>query len=133
MENIGYVLHDFKTGERKIGKEMDKNYNIAGPLWIDKLFDKKFLNKLEIKNYFGTKKRITKILELWKNEADAPALYYEVNNIAKMIKSSPTSMKNILESLKQHNTSRTHFSPTAFKTDADIEEVKSVFRLRFPA
>lgn len=127
MEKIGYVLHDFKTGERKICKEADKNYSIAGPLWIGKLFDKKFLNKIEVKDYFGTKKRIKKMLGLWKDEANASALYYEVNNIAKMVKTSPSSMKNILESLKQHNTSRTHFSPTAFKTDVNIGKIKSIF------
>ena len=125
MENIGYVLHDSKTGERKIGKEMDKNYSTAGPLWIGKLFDKKFLNKLEVKNYFGTKKRTTKMLGLWKDEADAPALYYEVNNIAKMMSTSPLPMEKILKLLPY--SSRTHFSPTAFKTDAKMEEIKNVF------
>ena len=124
MEKIGYVLHDFKTGERKICKEADKNYSIAGPLWIGKLFDKKFLNKIEIKDYFGTKKRIIKMLGLWKDEANASALYYEVNNIAKMVKTSPLPMAKILKLL---SSSRTHFSPTAFKTDAGIEEIKSVF------
>ena len=127
MEKIGYVLHNFKTGERKISKEIDKNYRIAGPLWIGRLFDKTFLNKLKVREYFGTEKRIIKILGLWKEEADAPALYYEVNSIAKMMKASPVSMKNILKKLKQHKTSRTHFSPTAFKTDADIDQVKSLF------
>ncbi|MDI6917127.1 MAG: hypothetical protein QMC80_04950, partial [Thermoplasmatales archaeon] len=127
MENMGYVLHDFVSGERKISKEIDRNYRTAGPLWTGKLFDKKFLNKLDVKNYFGTKKRTTKMLELWKNEADAPALYYEVNNVAEMMKTSPVSMKNILEKLKQQNISRTHFSPTAFKTDARIEEIKHIF------
>ncbi len=127
MEKIGYVLHNFKTGERKISKETDKNYSIAGPLWTGKLFDKTFLNKLEVKEYFGTKKRIIKILGLWKDEANASALYYEVNNIAKMMKRDPVSMKNILKKLKNYNTSRTHFSPTAFKTDLNIEGIKSIF------
>lgn len=124
MEKIGYVLHDFKTGERRTSKEADKNYSIAGPLWIGKLFDERFLRKLEAKDYFGTKKRIIKMLELWRNEADAPALYYEVNNIAKMVKTSPLPMAKILKSL---SCSRTHFSPTAFKTDVDIGEIKNIF------
>lgn len=124
MEKIGYVLHDFKTGERKICKEADKNYSIAGPLWTGKLFDKKFLNKTEVKDYFGTKKRIKKMLGLWKDEANASALYYEVNNIAKMVKTSPLSMAKILKLL---SCSRTHFSPTAFKTDVNIEEIKRIF------
>jgi tRNA (guanine26-N2/guanine27-N2)-dimethyltransferase len=123
-KNMGYVLHNFKTGERKICKEADKKYSIAGPLWTGKLFDKTFLNKLHVKDYFGTKKRIKKMLGLWKDEANSSALYYEVNNIAKMMKTSPLPMIKILKLL---SCSRTHFSPTAFKTDADIGEIKSIF------
>lgn len=124
MEKIGYVLHDFKTGERRTGKEADKNYSIAGLLWIGKLFDETFLNKTEVKDYFGTKKRIIKMLGLWKDEANASALYYEVNNIAKMMKTSPLPMAKILKLL---SSSRTHFSPTAFKTDVNIGKIKSIF------
>ena len=47
---IGYVLHCKKCGNREINEQIQKCNNcantteIAGPLWISKLFDNEFVN-----------------------------------------------------------------------------------------
>ncbi|MDI6887795.1 MAG: tRNA (guanine(10)-N(2))-dimethyltransferase [Candidatus Thermoplasmatota archaeon] len=130
LKNIGYLEHDFKTAKRKILTLPKKTkYQIAGPLWLGKLFEFEFLSKLKIEDFLGTKKKVQKYLELWKEEANAHPFYFELNELARIFKVSPIKLEKIITLLKEKKFSatKTHFSPTGFKTNAGIEELKEIF------
>lgn len=128
LDNIGYIHHDFKKGARTMHTFKDPRPGSVGPLWIGKLYNKPFLERVELNKTLGTKKRLQKFLNLWIEEAEAPPSFYDVNEIASLIKASPPRVDWIIEKLRTNGffTCRTHFSPTGFKTDATIEDVKSI-------
>jgi tRNA (guanine26-N2/guanine27-N2)-dimethyltransferase len=128
LEKIGYTLYDPTTGEHKftsdIPEKMD-NVRVSGPMWMGTLHEKSFLKKLELDNNLGTAKRLAKFLDLWLEEANMPTFFYDINEIASMTKTSTLPINGMLDKLKEHGfcASRTHFSPTGVKTDADIGEI----------
>lgn len=144
-ENIGYIGHCFKCGFRTIitwlknsffymekkcncGKEMD----LAGPLWIGKLHDKTFCDRVlqELENRtLGKKKKAIKIVSTIIQELDIPT-YYDHHIICKKLKISPTPIDIVIKELqnKGFKASRTHFSGTSFKTEALIEEIKDIMK-----
>lgn len=182
IENLGFIIHNFENGERKVVKKLNdasfnfgntkreekelinfnfgnektkietklrvanknfgiisfneetklkninmKNEKFAGQLWIGKLNDKKFLQKLKIKN-LNTEKRIAKYLHLWKQELNIP-YFYETREIARVLKTTP-KINDIVEKLKQSgfSASKTHFSPTGFKTNAKFGEIIEILK-----
>ncbi len=100
-----------------------------GPMWLGLLFDMETLNSMEVEEHFGTKKRMEKLLALWKSEADMPTCFHESPEIASKLGMSVPTMERILEGLREmgYRAERTHFSPTAFKTDASIKDIFRVF------
>ena len=131
--NVGYVLHNRKSGERKVVDEIPNEmseHELAGPLWTGNLHDKVFLNEINPDKNLGTKKKMEKFLDLWIAEADAPPLFYELNEIASLTRTSPIPLNTMIEKLKDEGFSatRTHFSPNGFKTDADIKDIKQLDR-----
>lgn len=129
LQNVGYLIHNQKTGERRVMRNIPEKIGdakVSGPLWIGNLHEKTFLKRLELDQNLGTAKRLGKFLKLWLEEADSPPLFYDVNEIASITRTSPLSMQGMIDKLKEHDFSacRTHFSPTGFKTDAGIKEIK---------
>ena len=134
LENLGYVMHDFESGERMLCNERIEGYAYAGELWTSSLFDSKFLDSIELNKKLGTMKRLKKMLELWRSEANAPPLYYDVSEICKTMKVSQPKLSTLVQNLKDHGfiATLTHFSPTAFRTNATIEEIKDVILTLHP-
>ncbi|UCF07564.1 MAG: tRNA (guanine(10)-N(2))-dimethyltransferase [Thermoplasmata archaeon] len=129
LRDIGYVYHNRKTGERKVVHDVSgEMWERAGPLWIGNLHEKDFLKKIKVDKNLGTKKKLEKYLELWVAEAKAPPLFYELNEIASLTKTSPLPMNTMIEKLKANGfvATKTHFSPNGFKTDAALEDIKSI-------
>ncbi len=123
--------HDPKTGERRVTKGMPekiKNAQISGPLWIGNLHDRAFLSKVKLDSGLGTSRRLEKFLHLWMDEAEAPPFFYDVNEIASITKTQPKPLLEIIENLKDrgYSAARTHFSPSGFKTDCEILEIKEM-------
>jgi tRNA (guanine26-N2/guanine27-N2)-dimethyltransferase len=144
INNIGYVVHDFKTDRREIFSEVEffktsKKYlsfleksekmGIIGPLWIGGLFDREIVSGLPVKKQLGTIKRIKKMQELWIEEANAAPLFYDMNEVASNLRLSPPKLEEIIRGLKAQDFKawHTHFSPTGFKTNAPIEEINDTF------
>ncbi len=128
LDNIGYIHHDIKTDRGEVLSFDNPMKGSMGPLWVGKLFNRSFLNKIEPKPHFRTIKRLEKSLHLWIEEADAPPTYYEINDLASSARVSPPKIASIIEKLKESGffASRTHFSPTGLKTDAEPKEIKSI-------
>jgi tRNA (guanine26-N2/guanine27-N2)-dimethyltransferase len=127
-ENLGFVLHDFISRERKVVSESPQitdDLGYSGPLWTGDLHDISFLSKIGSYHDLGTSKKIEKFLNLWSEEAQMPPYFYEANEIASLTKTQPKPLQSIIENLKDSGflASRTHFSPNGFKTSAEIEDI----------
>jgi tRNA G26 N,N-dimethylase Trm1 len=68
-------------------------------------------------------------LYLFEEEVNAPYFFYTTNDFASFFKIAPPKMKNIFQKLtsKGYKVYQTHFSTTAFKTNAPLYEIKKVF------
>ncbi|MCK5636598.1 MAG: hypothetical protein KAH91_04175 [Thermoplasmatales archaeon] len=114
-----------------IGGETTKND--IGPIWTSKLQNKRVVKELRtilFEKQLKTKNELWKLLDLLEEEADAPAFFYTTDSLASALKKSPPKMETIFEKLrnKDYEVSRTHFSPTGFKTNASKTEIEKVFK-----
>ncbi|MCV0366120.1 MAG: tRNA (guanine-N1)-methyltransferase [Nitrosopumilus sp.] len=137
-ENLGYILHCKNCGHRKISLEQEQECNlckqktsIAGPLWIGKIFDKEFIQNmlLEIPN-LEVDKICEKTLVKCLAESEMPATYFTLDEIASKMKGSPPKLESAILNLQKNDfvASVTSFSPTGFRTNANINEVIKIFQ-----
>jgi len=134
---LGYLYHCAECLKRKIlktkkkkvccGKEM----GWAGPLWIGEIHDKPLLesvkNEVELGDY-ENKKKLLKILELMVGEQGMPPFYYDLPTVCKKLGAQVPPMIDALGTLrvKGFKATRTHFKPTAIKSDASPAEVNKI-------
>lgn len=145
MNGLGFIAHCFSCGTRfafscSDMREMriernceacDAKIRIAGPLYIGAIKEKLFCEQVHeelCKREMGKKKEAGKIVETCINELDIP-FYYEHHAICKALKVPPPSISALIDALRSSgfSASRTHFSDTAFKTDARMEEIKGIY------
>jgi len=137
LKNFGYVM-DCRCGNREVGKIKQKCYckrefKIVGPIYLGKINEKKFISKVinDLKQRkFKLGKYEEKMLNLIKNESDMPPFYYDLHHLAKILKAQPPKIETISNKLngKGYKVSRTHFCPTAIKTDAPFKAVKELIK-----
>ncbi|MCV0411372.1 tRNA (guanine-N1)-methyltransferase [Nitrosopumilus sp.] len=137
-ENLGYILHCKNCGHRETSLEQEQECNlckqktsIAGPLWIGKIFDKEFIQNmlLEIPN-LEVDKICEKTLVKCLAESEMPATYFTLDEIASKMKDSPPKLESAILNLQKNNfvASVTSFSPTGFRTNANINEIIKIFQ-----
>ena len=137
-EKIGYIIFcrsckDRYTQTMKQTKcrKCDHETEIAGPLWIGKLFEKEFVKKMrDVKEDLIVSKRCERIIERSELEADLPPTYYTLDEIASMIKSAPLKLTDAVQRLKSqgYNASMTSLNPGGFRTDCEIDEIIQIFQ-----
>ena len=137
-EKIGYIIFCRNCGDRYTDVKCEtkcrkcaQNTEVAGPLWIGRLFDKEFVKKMNnVKNILTVDKKCEKILERSELEAELPATYYTLNEIASRMNSAPIRLENAINKLKEHgfNASVTSLNPGGFRTDCEIDEIIRIFR-----
>jgi tRNA (guanine26-N2/guanine27-N2)-dimethyltransferase len=135
LKEFGYVM-DCSCGNRESGELKEKcfcgkKFNIVGPVYLGNILDKKFCKKILTdlkKRKFKLEKQEEKLLKLLIDEADMPAFYYDLHYLAKVLKTKIPRMEFLIKKLekKGFKTSRTHFCPTAIKTDAEYKELKKL-------
>ena len=136
-ENIGYILHCKNCGSRKISFEQSNEcelckskMDVAGPLWIDKIFDKQFVEDMILKiPELVVDKVCEKTLQKCLLESEMPGTYFTLDEIASKMKSSPPKLEDAIKNLQKNNytTSPTSFCPTGFRTNANINQIIGVF------
>ena len=137
-ENVGYIIHCKNCGHRKISLKQQQECelcklktSIAGPLWIGKIFDKEYVKNMidEIPN-LEINKSCEKTLYKCLDEAEMPAIYFTLDEIAKKIKTSPPKLEKIILNLKENGftSSVTAFNPTGFRTNANINQIIEIFK-----
>lgn len=126
LAQLGYMHYDTETLERSASHECDEHP--YGPFWLGRLHDTETLDKMSPENT-ATEKRCGKMLELWRGELDAEVFLFDLSELSSSQKLSPPRLEDMVAALSEHGrASRTHFSPTSFKTDLSVEEVVSVYR-----
>ena len=135
-DDIGYIAHCKSCGNRHTTHEPISNcamcsgrIELAGPLWIGKLFEKDFVAQMlnEIPEYVD--KKCQKSIQKALLESEMPACYYTLDEIAEMLKSAPIPLEKIILRLQQNGflSSPTSFNPTGFRTNCKIDKIKELF------
>jgi tRNA (guanine26-N2/guanine27-N2)-dimethyltransferase len=100
----------------------------TGPLWLGRLHDPAFLGSVlsELIDRESDKQAI-KLVEMCRDEIDAPT-FYDQHKICRALKIPPIRIEAVVDKLRDSGfaASRTHFSGTSFKTDADIRAIAEI-------
>ena len=109
-----------------------RDFKTIGPVYLGNIVNKKFCKKVLLdlkKRNFKLKKEEVKLLKLLIDEADTPAFYFDLHCFAKTFKKQPPKVDELIKELKSKGfkVSRTHFCPTAIKTDASLKEISKLF------
>ncbi|MFQ5884270.1 MAG: tRNA (guanine(10)-N(2))-dimethyltransferase [Thermoplasmata archaeon] len=128
LKKVGYLSKDSSKQETLLEREKKGGYVIAGPLWIDKLWNPGFLKDLRPRYYMST--GTSRILELLKSESQIVYPFYSSDDIASRLKVHTPRLVWIIEGLKDdgYEASTTHFDPKGFRTDAPIDEIHKLFK-----
>ncbi|MDR2829446.1 MAG: tRNA (guanine(26)-N(2))-dimethyltransferase [Methanobrevibacter sp.] len=140
--NIGYIGHCLRCLYRVPIEGLMKAVNnkcpecgeeltIAGPLWIGKIQEKKFIenmiHEIPFKN-LKTSKKILKLLTNCSEEANSLITFHDLHKISKVLKINVPKSSEVLKALKKERflATRTHFNPLGIKTDCDINTLKKI-------
>jgi len=109
------------------------NNAMVGPLWLGKLQKKPVLQEIRTilsTKELNTKNMLWKLLYLLEEEADAPPFFYTTNDLSSLLKQSPPTMEHIFERLRNKGfvVTKTHCTPTGFKTNAPLDVITEVFK-----
>ena len=136
-ENLGHVIHCKNCGHRKmVFEKIDfcelcgSQNNIAGTLWIGKIFNKKFVEQMILKiSELNVNKACEKALRKCLAESEMPGIYFTLDEIASKMKSSPPKLDDAINKLQNNGfmVSPTSFNPTGFRTNANIKEIITAF------
>lgn len=135
LEQFGYVMHCFKCGNRKTGKlelkcPCGNKFEFVGPVFLGNIYDKKFclsVSKECKQRNFGDEEALAKHLAF---ESELPPFYYDLHYLARVVKIKLPKMDDFIAELKKQGfkSGRTHFCPTAIKTDANYEQVVKMLK-----
>ena len=129
LKKFGFVSYNPRTGEHRISSQPIEKWPFAGPLYLgpiqDRSFVKEVLNDLKLRD-FRQKYVEGKLLNLLADEADAPPVDWDLHVLASKLKVPATGMDDVMLGLKRKGrfAVRTHFCPTAVKTNAGYDEMK---------
>ena len=100
----------------------------AGPLWLGPIQDRAFVVSVRehLSEEFATADRGGQLLETLEAEVDVPT-HYDQHKLCKQWGRSANAMADFLEALQAdgHRATPAHYSGTAFKTDADVGEIRA--------
>jgi tRNA (guanine26-N2/guanine27-N2)-dimethyltransferase len=104
----------------------------AGPLWIGNLFDSKILKKtfelFEREDATIYHKRVPRILdEMIEENSLITYPYIDIHVLCDLYNLAPPKNRDVIAYLREagHKVTRTHFKPTAIRTNASVFDVKS--------
>jgi tRNA (guanine26-N2/guanine27-N2)-dimethyltransferase len=134
IKTLGYILHCFNCFHRETthqpfgnlqcpncGSKMD----YAGPLWLGNIFDPNFIESMIKENRtvaFRNSARITKLLSLTKEEAQAPITYFVVDKLSGKLGLPSPSIQAFINALRNSGFQavQTHFNTRGIRTDAPV-------------
>ena len=145
LKNIGYISHCKHCLHRQISNGLaspiedicpvcGEKLIHAGPLWLGKIQDDEFIQKMidEANNKkINTEKEALKLLNSCLLEANAPVTFYDVHSICKSLKISAPKLDLIFEEIKSNGFTavKTHYNPLGIKSNINIEKLKEMLQL----
>lgn len=144
VKNLGYVLHCFnclhrEAAEKPFAKTLEKcpecgaPMEYAGPLWLGKIFDKQFCELMQKENArtaFKNHAKISKLLSLAKDEADAPATYHVLDKVSQKLGLPMPSVAAFFQALRNDGFQAvpTHFNSRGVRTNAPALAIQKIMR-----
>ena len=136
-DRMGFIVFCNKCGHRRLQKEPEnlcevckQKTELAGPLWIDNLFNKSFIETMLMEyQKYSVDKRCEKILAKSLEEAEMSGTYFTLDEVASRMKSAPLGLDNALEKLHAagYFATSTSLNPTGFRTNCRIDEIIKIF------
>lgn len=143
LKQQGYVSHCNACGRRVFAYgiaaelpnacECGSQLSHAGPLWLGKLIDQTFVNKV-LGDLVGRRFKLARqefaLLGQCAEEAEGPPTFYDINELAKRVGISPPKIAGLIARLRKQGyfASRTHFSGTGIRTDAPFDIIVETFK-----
>jgi tRNA (guanine26-N2/guanine27-N2)-dimethyltransferase len=134
IKSLGYVLHCFNCLHRETATTLSARFfercpecgskmEWAGPLWLEKIFDRQFCELMAQENKrtaFRNNRKIGKLLSLAKDEAEAPVTYYVIDKISNKLSSPVPSVDAMMKILRANGFEavQTHFNSRGVRTEA---------------
>jgi tRNA (guanine26-N2/guanine27-N2)-dimethyltransferase len=145
IKNMGYILHCSNCFHRETIKapflmggsgkcsECNSKLDYAGPLWLGKIFDRKFCELMEREAEhltLGCKAKTLKILTLIKGEVDGPPTYYVISKLCDKLAIPVPSVKKVLKGLREEGFQAclTHFNFNGVRTNASAMKMKEILK-----
>lgn len=142
LDRMGYAYYTPGGGPRGVFleselratlRDLPDKVQVAGPLWTGPLFDGAFLERVaeaRAGRTLAMPREVDKHLALWEEEADAPPLFFDVDELAHALKGGPPRTPQILVALREAGfvATRTHVQEKAIKTNASWSEALDVLR-----
>ena len=126
LSKMVYMSYDPDTLERSVSRTPDERH-VYGPLWGGQLFDRDILGRMSPEGMADVR-RCERMLEIWRGEIDSNPFQYDMSEVASNLKVSTPRYDVFMEEMAKHGkVSRTHMSPTGFKTELPVETMKEIF------
>ncbi|MEM3852672.1 MAG: methyltransferase [Methanomassiliicoccales archaeon] len=119
LRENAFAYYDHKTLER--GLTAGDTGTVAGPMWGGRLHEPSLLKEMRQPPACTNAKRFKKYLELWRAEAEAPPLYYTLDELSHLLHGYQPKMNELLASLE--GSTRTHFEPKGFKCGLRLSDI----------
>ena len=107
--------------------ECGSKLNLAGPLWLGRLFDANFCELLENQAHQqGLEERTRRMLALIRTEVEAPITYYVVDKLCDSLNLPVPPVRKVVEALKKEGflASLTHFSSRGIRSNAPASRIR---------
>lgn len=131
LENIGHLSFCENCRWRKLERSEEcpvcgNQTEIAGTLWTGKFVDQRFTEKMLEK--MPEKWESRELLQQLHREAEIITPFYDIHELASNLEISSPKREPVIEALREkgYPVSRTHFSPTGFRTDAPLDDIKEI-------
>jgi tRNA (guanine26-N2/guanine27-N2)-dimethyltransferase len=134
--SIGYVMHCFQCGHRFKAEEYGNvkkcelcgsAMRTGGQLWTGPFHDREFVKKMLEQN---PDRQSKKVLDAAAEEASGIPYYFRADEISAKLRTNPHSVQKVIEKLQSSGfvASKTALNPSAFKTDARIDQILETLR-----
>ncbi|MFQ6065552.1 MAG: tRNA (guanine(10)-N(2))-dimethyltransferase [Candidatus Bathyarchaeia archaeon] len=142
VSKMGFLVHCFTCLHRETTpgifsspkhncSECGSRTSVAGPLWLDKIFDEEFcaLIERELKGrHLRNMKIILRLLSLSRDEAEASPTYYVTDKICDKLNLPIPPLIEVITKLRKagFQAAPTHFNTRGIRTDAPAKVVREV-------